>query len=138
MSQICDDWCLKKFYFNDGLIFSELHQDEFSISNFFDNKFCIMVDFQRGQNCLRNSPKCFLKRHLFLENTKLLVSNRYMTLTHFKTKCCLDDDKPSIFDVEIGNIEAFQAWFPVKFWGVSNSSFWIVFAQAVLFYVLYK
>ncbi len=99
----------QNFYFDDGLIFSDLHQDEFSISIFFENKFSIIVDFQIGQNCPRNSRKCFLKRHLFLENTKLLVSNRYMTLTHFKTKCCLDDDKSSIFDVEIGNIEAFQA-----------------------------
>ena len=76
---------------------------------FFAEKFSIMIDFQKGQNCLRNSPKCLLKRHLFLENTKLLVSNRYMTLTHFKTKCCLDDDKSSIFDVEIGHNAAFQA-----------------------------
>ena len=91
------------------IIFSDLHQVEFSISNFFDEKISNIVDFQRGQNCLRNSRKCSLRRHLFLENTKLLVSNRYMTLTHFKTNCCFDDDKPSIFDVEIGNIEAFQA-----------------------------
>ena len=77
----------------------------FSFNYNVDEKFSIMVDFQKGQNCLRNSRKCLLKRHLFLENTKLLVANRYMTLTHFKTKCCLDDDKSSIFDVEIGNIE---------------------------------
>jgi hypothetical protein len=28
LSQICDSWCLKKFYFDDGPIFSDLHQSK--------------------------------------------------------------------------------------------------------------
>ena len=65
----------QKFYFDDGPIFTDLHQVEFSRSDILSWKISKIVDFQSSRFCLWNCQKCFLKVFLFLENTQLLACN---------------------------------------------------------------